>query len=151
MKGLIGIALALTVALIGCQKQSAPQGGGGGVEKKTTTTTTTTTAKTAPTFIEQAAKKSGDASVLLSRKDFKGAERDVQQTRDLIGKAHAKAPADLQGKLSELDKSAAKAQASIASHSPAAVGEVSALTKGLKDMVATESQVMGGGGKPMTK
>ncbi|MNY77130.1 hypothetical protein D3C86_2169350 [compost metagenome] len=57
----------------------------------------------------------------------------------------------MQSKVTDLDKMAAKAQASVASHSPNAASEVSALSKGLKDMVAVESQVMGGGGKPMNK
>lgn len=145
MKGLIGIALALSVALIGCERQTTQQGGGGGVEKRTTTTTV----KTGPTLIEQAAKNASDASMLLSRKDFKGAAREVKESRDLISKVHEKAPADMQGQISNLDKVAAKAQTSIDKHSADAVKNTDALVKGLNDMVATESKIMGGGGKPM--
>lgn len=144
MKGLIGIALALTVALIGCERQTTQQGGGGGMEKKTTTTATT-----GPTLVERAAKNASDAQSLLAHKDFKGAAREVQQTRELINRIQVKAPAEMKGQVAALDKAAIKAEASINTHSANATKDTEALVKGLNDMVATESKIMGGGGKPI--
>lgn len=168
MKSVFGIALALSLALVGCQQQSKEQGGGGGQQAERPGATTMSPdqgAKTGqpgqkatipqvgqsgPDLIKQASKKAEDARALVARNDLDGAARDVEAARDLIGQARDKAPASLQPKLSNIEKAAARAQASLIDDSKTNdVPSTDALARSLKEMATTEPKVWAGGGKPM--
>lgn len=150
MKSTVGFALALTLALVGCQGN---QGGGGGTaEKRPMMGQQDKTAKLeqqAHNDLRDATRNAGEARTDVTQKDWDSAKSNLDEVQDKLSDLSKNAPAEIQANLGDVKKMADKAEASIKNHSANAKQDLDKLVMGLNKM--TTSGVKAGGGKSTTE
>lgn len=162
MKSMVGIALALTLALVGCQ---GPRGGGGGgtagtkpqTQEKATqaqkpamgASEIQKVAQKTQDDLKEASKNASEARQAVAKKDWNGAKKNMDEVQDKLSDLSKNAPSQMQTRLTAVDKLANKAQASIKSHSASAKQDLDKLVSSINQLKPQE--VKAGGGKPTTK
>lgn len=157
----MGIALALTLALVGCQGN---QGGGGGTAtpnksqaqqdkglqaKVPGMNDTERIAKQTHDHLRDATKNASEARSDVAKKKWDSAKDNMDEVQDKLASLSKEATPEVQRSLAEVEKLADKAEASIKSHATTAKQDLDKLVARLNKVSTRE--IKAGGGKPAEK
>lgn len=149
----LGIALALTVALAGCQGQEAGGGGGQGQDGKATTgpggdaqgapkSQSATTQR-----LQTATRHASAARTSVADQDWITAKSEIQRVKKDLQQAEAQAQADVLADVQDARKLAEKAERSVLGRKASAQQELDQLVRRLNRIAVREQPIRAGGGQ----
>ncbi len=162
MKAMVGTALALSLALVGCQGNENQGGGGGTTADKQTQAERTderagtmgrdTTEKLQQQThdnLRDATKNASEARTSVAKKDWPAAKDNLDEVQDDLNSVVKDIHPSKQAEVTQIRAMADKAHASVKNHSANAQQDIDRLVAGLNKF--TTSEVKAGGGKPTQK
>lgn len=159
MKAMVGLALALSLALVGCEANE-PEGGGGGTtaEKQTQADeragamgrdTTEKLRQQTHDNLRDATKNASEARTSVAQKDWTEAKENLDEVQDDLNSVVKDIHPSMQAEVTEIRALADKAHASIKNHSGNAKQDLDRLVARLNKF--DTSKIQAGGGKPAKK
>lgn len=167
MKAMLGMALALSLGLVGCQGNTEQGGGGGTAAERGTQAqnqardmtaesrakvqeqaggTAEQLAKQSHDNLRDASKKASEARTSAARQDWNGAKDRLDEAQDELTSVAKDIHPQMQADVTEMRVLADKAEASIKTHSASAQQDLDRLVVRINKLAT--SKVQAGGGKP---
>lgn len=151
MKTTVGMALALSLALLGCEGESPQAGGGGGAGTNQETQaqragTNPQLAKESLDNLREAARNASEARTNVARKDWDAAKSQLDMAQDRLTDVAQEIHPSMQADVTEMRNLADQATAGIKNRSAYARQDLDRLVTRI-NRLATE-KVQAGGGKP---
>lgn len=151
-KAAAGIALALTVALVGCSPRGEGGGGGTTTKHEPAAAPAAVSEVSTPTGAHQnvldATKNASAARSSAAKKDWTTAETDIKRTKQDLMNAEKGATGATLTNIKEAEQLANAAERSIKNKSATATHDLDKLVANLNQIAVREAPVQAGGGKP---
>lgn len=156
MKAMVGVALAISLALVGCQRNEPATGGGGGgttaqkqEQRSTEKKDMVVDLKKTHDDLRDATKNASEARTSVASKNWNDAKDNVDEVQDKLNTVAKEIHPKHQSELSEIRTLADKAEASIKMQASTAKQDLDKLIARMNKF--DTGKIQAGGGKPTHK